>query len=267
VSRPHEASFLRATALAVLALLGPACVPTTGGGVKDPQTLEKADELFLLEQYPQAIAQYEAFLAANPGASERPRVLAQIGKCHLGAGRPGEAIRSFDQALSGDEPSSEIRCDVTFRRGVAYRMQGDAARAVESFRAVAAAPAGARLRVILEDEFHYEFALALCRTGDWKGGQEHLAKVSLQGPYGTKARVRRRLAAFTVQVGSYSDEARARERETVLKKVAAGAAVRSVEGERPLFVVSSGSFPRYDEAQREAERLKKLGFADAFVIP
>ena len=42
--------------------------------------------------------------------------------------------------------------------------------------------------------------------------------------------------------------------------------VRALPGDKPLFVVTAGSFTRYEDAQREAERLKRQ-YPDAFVIP
>ncbi len=229
--------------------------------------LEKAEEQFLLGQYSQAIGHYEMFLSENPGHPDRAKVLVQIGKCHLGAGRPDEAIRSFDRAEALDPPGP-IRWEIAFRRGVAFRLRGDAGRAVEAFRAVAAGPPAERGRLVMDDELHYELAMALFRAGDWKAGQAELAAVSPRGPFGARREVRLGLSAFAVQVGAFTEEGHARTQEARLKAFFAGASVRRVGGgERPFYVVSAGPFSRYEDAQREADRLRDKGFSDAFVIP
>jgi len=89
------------------------------------------------------------------------------GEMRLAAGRPEPAIRAFDQALT-EQPPASVRWEIVFRRAVALRLQGDAARAVEGFRSVAAAPSGERGRTVTNDELHYEYATALFRLGDFK---------------------------------------------------------------------------------------------------
>jgi len=233
---------------------------------KNTQVLERADEQFLLEQYGQAVALYEVFLSENPAHPERARILAQVGKCHLGAGRPDQALRTFDQAEALN-PQGPVRWEIAFRRGVALRAQGDAARALEAFRAVAAAPPVDRGRAVMDDELHYEMAMTLFRSGDWKAGQAELSAVSARGPFAARRQVRLGLAAWAVQVGAFTDERLARSQESRLKAVFPGGSVRFVAGERPFYVVSAGPFARYEEAQREADRLRVRGFSDAFVIP
>ncbi len=246
-------------------LLLSACVPLQPE-VKNAPYLEKAEGEFLLEQYGQAIGHYELFLSENPEHPERAKILGRIGKCHLGAGRPDLALRSFDQALALD-PQGPVRWEIVFRGGVAHRLQGDVARALEAFRAVAAAPPVDRGRAVMDDELRYEHAMALFRAGDWKAGQAELAAVSPRGPFAARRQVRLGLAAYAVQVGAFTDERLARSQELRLKVVSPGGAVRLVEGERPFYVVATKSFSRYEDAQREAERLRGRGFTDAFTIP
>lgn len=249
----------------ILGLALSACIPPTAE-VRNPQLRAKGDEAFLLEDYDRAIGYYETFLSENPAHPERVRLLMQVGKCHLGAGRPEPALRVFQEALALNPPGP-LRWEIVFRSGVAFRLQGDSSRALEAFRAVAAAPPHERGQAVLEDELRYELAMALFRAGDWKAGQETLATVSSSGPYGARRLARLGLTAFTVQVGSFTEERLARSQEQRLRAVSPGGWIRRVEGERPLYVVCTRFFSDYEEAQREANRLREAGFPDAFVIP
>ncbi len=239
-------------------LLAASCVGP--GGAQNRMFLEEAEKEYLAGRYSQAAGHYEAFLADNPGHPEGAKIRLMAGKCHLGAGRPDLAIAAFDKSLAGQPPAG-VRVEALFRRSVAYRLAGQADAALEGFRAVGAAPEADR--VVTSDEFRYEWAQAFFRAGEWKAGQAQLAAVSPNGPYAEKARSRLGLTAFTVQVGSFGTEAQARSAAARVP----GGAVRPVPAESPRYAVTAGSFARYDDADREAERLRRLGYRDAFVIP
>ena len=245
--------------IAIASLLLSGCAPV--GERRNIQLLQEAERALLLEQHAQAAGLYETFLADNPGDPQRAEIRVQAGKAHLGLGRFDAALRAFDLALN-DQPPPPLRWEIHFRRAVAFRMQGEFIRAVESFRVVAAAPAGERGRSVGSDELHYEFALALFRAGDFKSGQVELARVNPRGAYEKKLLPRLGLAGFTVQVGAYGDESTARAEAAKLK-----GSIRPIAGERPLYLVTSGTFVRYDDALLEADRLKRHGYTDAFVLP
>ena len=212
-------------------------------------------------QWDRAAGQYEAFLAENPGDAQRIEVRAQIGKCRLAAGRPEQAIRAFDQAMT-DGPSGPLRWEITFRRAVAYRAQGDAARAVEGFRAVAAAPTSERGRAVTNDELHYEYAIALFRAGNFPSGQAELKLVNPAGPFEKQVQPRLGLTGYTIQVAAYGREELARaESEKVNGRI------RAVPSTPPLFQVMVGSYARYDDAQKDLARLQRQGYTDAFILP
>lgn len=253
---------MKRLAVPLLALLA-ACMAETGPGdvtVSNLHVLQDAEREFILEQYLQAAGHYEAFLAYNPLYPQRARVRLMAGRAYLGAGRVEQAIATFDQALA-TFPAALERWDMVFHRAVAYRLKGDISRALEGFRSVAAAPATERSGAVTHDEFHYEFALTLFRDGDWKGGQNELAMVGPRGPFGRKVRMRLGLTSFSIQVGAYEDDARARSEAEKVKGI-----MRPVPGDRPLYAVTWGAFARYEDAQREADRLKRQ-YPDAFVIP
>lgn len=252
---------MRRTAWAAALLLATACETTRPAG-HEP-LLAKADDLFLQESYSQAAGQYEAFLSYQPAHERRAEIRVRVGKCQLAMNRPDRALEAFDRALAS-QPSPAVRTDAQFRKGVALRQLGQATGARDALRAVAAAPAGDRDAAgITADEVAYETAQACFRAGDWKGGQAELGKLSPQGPYDAKARTRVGLTSYAVQIGAFADEAQAR--STAAR--APGAVVRAAPGSPPLHIVSVGAYPRYEDAQGAAERLKGAGFKDAFVIP
>jgi tetratricopeptide (TPR) repeat protein len=242
-----------------LALLAAGCVTGPPDGARNRHYLEQADKLFLLEQYSQAAGYYDEFLRDNPDHPERAEVRARAGRAHFGAGRPDLAVAAFDKAL-GESAAPPLRWEIQFRRAVALRAQGDFAKALEGFRAVVSAPPAERGQRVQNDELHYEYAIALCRSGDWKAGQAELAKVSPTGPKGREAQKRLGLAGFTVQVASFEDESRARAEAAKVKGL-----VRPIPNEK-LFIVTAGTFPLYEEAAREAERLRRT-YPEAFVLP
>lgn len=251
---------MRRLVLPVLPALLAACVAATDGTPTNLHVLQDAQREFALEQYLQAAGHYEAFLGHNRDYPQRAQVRVMAGRAYLGAGRVDQAVTTFDQALA-DAPSPVDRWDIVFHRAVAYRMKGETSRALEGFRSVATAPATDRGSAVTTDELHFETALALFRAGDWRGGHGELALVSPLGPFDARARMRHGLTAFTVQVGAYGDDARARSEAEKVRGM-----VRSVPGVRPLHLVTWGSFARYEDAQREADRLKRQ-YPDAFVIP
>jgi tetratricopeptide (TPR) repeat protein len=243
---------------AALALAAAGC-ESTGQRVNEP-LLAKADDLYLQESYSQAAGHYDAFLADNPGYERRAELRARIGRCYLATGRADRAIDSFDRALAS-QPSPAVRADALFRKGIALRVTGSGAKALEAMRGVPRADldrAG-----ITADEFAYEHALALFRAGDWAGGQAELARVAPAGPFGARARTRLGMSGYAVQLGAFAEESQARS----AAGRAPGAIVRAAPGAPPLHLVCLGSHARYEDAQREADRLRTAGFPEAFVIP
>jgi tetratricopeptide (TPR) repeat protein len=249
----------RARAAVILLFAG--CVSTTAGP-RNADLLPKADGLFLAGQYAQAAGHYEAYLAENPNDGRKAEIRLRLAKCRLGADQPGPAAQELERAMPGLAPAP--RLEAQFRRGVARRQLGDARKALEDFAAVEAAdPQLLDAAGLTVDEVHYERALARFRAGEWAQGQADLARVSPRGPFGARARTRRDLAAYAVQLGAFENEGPARS----LALRSPGATVRSLPGEPPLHVVTVGRHARWEDARRELERLKASGHPEAFVVP
>lgn len=243
----------------LLALVGCSQPATTTRN--NPRLLGDADQAMLQGQWDRAASQYESFLAENPADAQRADIRLQLGKCRLASGKPEPAIRAFDQAL-GDQPAAHVRWELQFRRAVAYRMQGDAARAVEGFKAVSAAPTGERGRSVTNDELHYEYATALFRLGNFGTGQAELKQVNPTGPYEKLLAPRLGMTGYAVQVGAFGTEALARGEAAKLN-----AAIRQVSGSPVLYLVLVGNFLRYDDAQKELSKLQRQGYTEAFILP
>lgn len=246
--------------LLLLTLVGCGQPPPTSTRT-NPRQLSDADQAMLQGQWERAAGQYESFLADNPGDGQRAEVRLQLGKCRLAAGKPEPAIRAFDQAL-GEQPSAPLRWEILFRRAIAYRLQGDAARAVDGFRSVVTAPLSERGRSVTNDELHYEYATALFRTGNFVSGQAELKLCNPTGPYEKQLAPRLGMIGYSVQIGAYGTEESARAEGAKLN-----ASIRQVSGTPPLYLVLVGSFPRFDDAQKELSRLQRQGWTEAFIIP
>lgn len=245
--------------LILSALPGCTVLPGTATDSRNPHYLDQAETHFLRAEYAQAAGYYEEFVRDNPGHAERARILVKAGRCHLGAGKPDPALRALDEAAAGADPA--LRAEIVFRRAVAWRMKGDFARALDALRSCSPSAA------VTADEIHYETALGHFRAGDWSSGQASLRSVSDRGPFKKEKATGLALQTFAVHVGEFPQEAQARVTETRVKRHAPASAVLPVRYEEPLYVVTAGAFPRHDEAQREADRLRTLGFPSARVIP
>jgi tetratricopeptide (TPR) repeat protein len=248
-------------ARAALFALVAGCVSTSG--TKSEALLPKADELFLAGRWSQAAGHYETWLGANAADPRAAEVRVRVGKCRLAEGRVQDAATALDRALATALPPP-LRLEALFRRGVVHRVLGDPVRALQDFRALdAAEPDLLDQAGLTVDEVHYERALARFRSGDWPGGQADLARVGPRGPFGAAARARSGLTAYAVQLGAFETEPLARSMSLRVP----GASVRTVPGDPPLHLVTVGRFPRFEEAQRELERLRASGHPDALVVP
>ena len=261
MTTPMKAGLPRSGQLLGVLLLGLASC--FGAELKNPHVRSRGDELFLMGDFARAAGHYETYLSDNPGDPDRLNILLLAGKCHLGAKHPRKAVEAFDSALASN-PGADLRCELNFRRGVANRIRGRAAEAVIDMKRAGSEAVNVRKRIISDDEFHYEYGLALFHNGDWKKGREQMQRVDEDDPYyGTQALSRRDLAGYTVQLGAYSDRARARREAARLN-----ATVRSASsGNALLFFVSSGPYAKIEDAREQADHFRTRGCPDAFVLP
>ena len=161
-------------------------------------------------------------------------------------------------------PDESLRLRIIFRRAIARRMEGDVRRALEGFRTLEKAPSSIRGASILDDALHYEYALALFRANEWNAAASELAQVTDEGPYGLQKSIRKSMSSFAVQVGVFKNRSGAVETKLRLSPRDPRAGFRKAG---LSFVVTTGGYASFNEAEREARRLKGEGFPDAIVIP
>lgn len=243
-----------------LLLLAAGCVPTRT--TKNSRNLEEAERKFVMGEFVRASTLYRLHLEWYPREPERAEILVRIGRCEMGAGNPGAALEAFAKAQA-TAPRAQVRWEISYRRGIAYRMKGDARSSLEAFKKAEKGSTSLRDGAgVTRDELNYEIAMALFHAGRWEEGRKRMRLVSPRGPYAEKVPSRLDLDAFTVQVGVFADEANAGKLAAKL-----GATVRPLPMDKPMFLVTVGSFRRYEDARREVERLKLQGHAEAFVLP
>ncbi len=244
----------------LLVVLAAGCVPSRT--TKNTRNLEEAERKFMMGEFVRAATLYRLHLEWYPNEPRRAEILVRLGRCEMGAGNPEAALQAFAKA-AGSMPDTQVRWEISFRRGIAYRMKGDYGRALTCFDEAEKGPTSLRDGAgVTRDELNYEIAIALFHAGRWEEGQKRLRDVSPRGPYADKVPSRLELDAFTVQVGTFTDEANAKRHAAKFK-----ATVRPLPTDKPMFLVTVGSFRRYEDAKREAERLKRQGCDGAFVLP
>jgi tetratricopeptide (TPR) repeat protein len=217
-------------------------------------SLDQADKEFLAGNYSQAAHLYEQALG-GVSVSERPAVLAKIGKCLLGAGDAVGAASSFSDALAAG-PSSELRVEIHYRRALAFNAQWRPLEALADLNRVREAPESVRGASVRTEEFLYRLGVTSMRACDWRGGQSVLRELIAKFPAAREsldAKDRVGLSEFRVQIG-----------RTQSPKGAQGDAVPSAQGG---YVILVGHFSRLADARAEMERLRQSGHADAFVVP
>ncbi|MBI2932692.1 MAG: tetratricopeptide repeat protein [Planctomycetes bacterium] len=216
--------------------------------------LDQAHVEFLSGNYAHAAQLYERALPSLPDV-RRAEALCWVGKCRLGAGDPEGAIAAFTEALSAG-PSPELRVEVHYRRAAAYNARWQPVEALSDLIRVREAGESLRGAAVRSEEYLYRLAVTMIRAGDWKGGRTVLGEVMARFPdtrEALDAKDRAGFDEFRVQIGRMRDP-----------KGMPGEAVPSAAGD---YLVLVGRFPRFADAVREMEGLRRTGFPDAFVVP
>ena len=112
--------------------------------------------------------------------------------------------------------------------------------------------------------------MTMQRAESWAEGRrllEQLVKDHPQSLEADGARERIPLSRFQIQIHAACDETLARRR--VADAVAKGLAAEMIPSVvTPMQkIVAVGKYSRFDDAVRELDRVKSLGYADAFLIP
>ncbi|MBI4565618.1 MAG: tetratricopeptide repeat protein [Planctomycetes bacterium] len=228
----------------------------------------EADEEFLRANYSQAARLYQDLLKqAEP--AEAAALWAQIGKCRLGTGEYMPAIAAFDEALELPAPEP-LRMEIHYRRGLAYNACWRPQMAIADFRRVQQAPKDAREEAVKKEEFQFRLAVTLMRVGEWAEGRRLLEEVVKDHPTSeeaAQARDRLPLDHHRIQIARCGSDnvARGLAQAAIAKGLPAEVMNSGAAPSERLVVV--GRFARFEDALRELERVRSMGYADAFLIP
>jgi tetratricopeptide (TPR) repeat protein len=254
-----------------IALILPALVACSSGPAPAAPTESSrmdADAEFLQRRDAVAEREYERLLRSTD-ANDRGPLLIQLGKARLGKGDAAGAISAFDEATSLPLPEP-LLIEAWYRRGLAHNLQWRPDRALAEFRRVLDAPRGARESAVKSDEFLYRLGVTQLRLGQAAEGRkvlEQIVREHPESPEASEARERLALKAMHVQIARAPNDITATRRASEAR--AKGLSVEVISsasspGDRLILV---GRFSRFEDALRELERIRELGYADAFPIP
>ncbi len=228
----------------------------------------QADAEFLQRRDGAAEREYERLLQ-SASADERGPLLIQLGRCRLGKGDAAGAIAAFDEAASSSLPEP-MKVEAWYRRGLAHNYLWRPDRALLDFVRVLEAPKDAREAAVKTDEFLYRLGVTYLRVGKAAEGRRCLEQVVKEHPESSdapEARERLALKSIYVQIARAPNEVTAARRASEARSKGLAAEVlasASSPGDRLIVV---GRFAKFEDALRELERIRGLGYADAFPIP
>ena len=229
----------------------------------------QADTEFLQRRDSAAEREYERLLQTAPPA-ERGPLLIQLGRCRLGKGDAPGAVAAFDEAAASSSLPEPLKIEAWYRRGLANNFLWRPDRALQDFRRVLDAPKDAREAAIKTDEFLYRLGVTYLRLGMAAEGRRCLDQIVKEHPASSdapEAKERLALKSIHVQIARAPNEVTAARRASEARAKGLAAEVltsASSPGDRLIVV---GRFARFEDAIRELDRIRSLGYADAFPIP
>ena len=257
----------RCFVLAGLVLLA-ACSSTPAAPPDREDSRFQADAEFLQRRDGSAEREYERLLQGAP-PGERGPLLIQLGRCRLGKGDAAGAIAAFDEAAAS--PLSEpVKIEAWYRRGIAHNYLWNPDRALADFRRVLDAPKEAREAAVKTDEFLYRLGVTYLRLGQVPEGRKCLDQIVKEHPDSTdapEARERLALKSMHIQIARAPNEITASRRASEARAKGLAAEVLASAATPGGRLVVVGRFSRFEDAVRELERIRGLGYADAFPIP
>jgi tetratricopeptide (TPR) repeat protein len=244
------------------------CSSAPGPAPAPSPSRSQADAEFLLKRDASAEREYERLL---PSAStgERGPILIQLGRSRLGKGDAAGALRAFDEALGSSLPKP-LEVEAWYRRGIAQNFLWRPDRALIEFKRVLDAPKDAREAAVKTDEFLYRIGVTYLRLGQAADGRkclEQIVKDHPESPDAPEARERLALKAIHVQIARAPNEVTAARRASEARAKGLSAEVLASSSPAGDRLVVVGRFTRFEDAIRELDKVRGLGYADAFPIP
>jgi len=228
------------------------------------ELLEAGKEDYRGGQHRSAVEKLDAFLEEHSRSDRADEACYYRGLARYGLGDLSGAAADFEAAIDrADNPEVAIGARVA-RGDVAYE-RSNLDLAAEMYRA---ALEDIERGQKPEDHARYRLGCVLQRQGKWLEADVEFDRVIYLFPdtdLAERAADRVRGRAWTVQAGAYTDRKLADRAARELRSAGLPAQTRSeLKAGRPLFVVSVGRFPTYEEAATSLEGVRSRR-ADAFV--
>lgn len=248
-----------------------------GSQARDPDSqartlLNRADEAFLDGDYARAQTLFQQYLHSYPDIPEAARAHQYSGKCNLAMGKVRDGLSDLQRALElTRDDLLKLRIYETLSRG--YKQNGEPARAAASLDPILSAPRSLADQVMPRPELMLQLGLLSIRAAEWDRGREVLEMLVREFPSSDEARRAREKMSFTdrrffVQLGAFKDPGHAEEQIKDLNGRGISSHLKEavLSDGHQVYWVLTGGYGSWDEAAREAERLKQKGI-DALVVP
>jgi tetratricopeptide (TPR) repeat protein len=228
----------------------------------------QADAEFLRRRDASAEREYEQLLL-QAAPDQRGPLLIQLGRCRIGKGDFVGAVAAFDDAASSPLPEP-LKIEAWYRRGLAQNALWRPDRALLDFLRVLEAPKEARESAIKVDEFLYRLGVTYLRLGMTAEGRRCLEQVLRDHPRSgdaPEAKERLALKAIHIQIARTPNEVTAERRASEARTRGLAAEVLPSAATPAERLVVVGRFARFEDAVRDLQRVRGIGYADAFLIP
>jgi len=248
------------------------CTVTRGGASTGHEAFVSGEKHYLAGNFREAKAFFSRYLEAGADSVGRPRANYWLGRCAL-------ALKDYDDALmflsNAIEETGEnwVKGSSLAGQGLALMYLGNYSAARDAFSAALDTSPGK----IRTDHVLLKLATANFRDGRWdeaSAALERLFAECASSPLLDHVNELRQYVAdrkVVIQVGAYTRRTSA---ENQIRELAAkglkdrGRVRRIMRSGKPLYVVLIGSYPTYEEAAAEADKLTAKRYVrDAVVKP
>lgn len=224
-------------------------------------SLDEVQTAVIEEDYVRAGEMAKAFLAKNPPSDRVAEAKYLLGLSALYQGQYGQARKVFDNLL-GHCPNARLQDRVAIGRIDSFLLEGKYEIAFrEAEKLLKKSPASEYQSLI-----YLKLARASFKQGDWAGAKNYLQKIVSRFPdspeYYSAKQLLEEKQFFTVQVGAFLEEGRARTLVEELKAQGLYAfTVETVNREaRHFYRVRVGELSTVAEAEQLKQQLVNLGY-------
>jgi tetratricopeptide (TPR) repeat protein len=246
------------------------CTVTRGGASTDHEAYVSGEKHYLAGNFREAKAFFSRYLEAGADSVGRPRANYWLGRCALSLKDYDEALTFLSNAIE-ETGENWVKGSSLAGQGIALMYLGNYSSARDAFNAALDTSPGK----IRTDHVLLKLATANFRDGRWNEASAALERLFAEcasSPLLDHVNELRQYVAdrkFVIQVGAYALRNSAeKQKKGLVAKGQACRVRRIIRSGKPLYVVLVGSFPTYEEAAFEAQRLTAKRYVrDAVVKP